>query len=74
MLATGFKVHGFKPSRGDRFLRMIKIRSTPSFREEVKPETPNRKILRHVKKSLASINRNTSKAKFLFLFAIPSAC
>jgi hypothetical protein len=31
------------------FLRAIKIRSTPSFRGEVKPFAPCRKILQHVK-------------------------
>jgi hypothetical protein len=37
MLATGPKIRGFKPGRGDGFLRAIKIRSTPSFRGDVKP-------------------------------------
>jgi hypothetical protein len=31
MLAIGPKVRGFKPGRGEAFLRTIKIRSTPSF-------------------------------------------
>jgi hypothetical protein len=31
------KVPGFKPGRGDGFLRAIKIRGTPSFGWEVKP-------------------------------------
>jgi hypothetical protein len=57
MLAIGHKVHGFKPSRGDRFLKAIKICSTPSLGGEVKPEAPCCKILWH--KSLASMNRNT---------------
>jgi hypothetical protein len=43
------KVRGFKPGRGDTFLRAIKIRSTPSFGGEVKPKAPYRKILWHVK-------------------------
>jgi hypothetical protein len=47
MLATGPKGHGFKPGRGDGFLKAIKVRSTPSFEWEVK-----RKILRHVKETL----------------------
>jgi hypothetical protein len=46
------KVHGFKPGRGGRFLKAIKIHSTPSFGGEVKPEAPYRKILRHVKNNL----------------------
>jgi hypothetical protein len=38
VLATGPKGRGFEPSQGDGFLRAIKIRSTPSFAWEVKPE------------------------------------
>jgi hypothetical protein len=38
VLATGPKVHGFKPGRGDGLLRAIKICSTPFFGEEVKPK------------------------------------
>jgi hypothetical protein len=52
---------GFKPTRSDEFLRAIKIRRTPSFGGEVKQEVPSRKIIRHVKESLASINRNTAR-------------
>jgi hypothetical protein len=48
VLATGPKGCGFKPGRGDGFLRAIKIRSTPSFGSEVKPEVPCRQILRRV--------------------------
>jgi hypothetical protein len=44
VIATGSKGRVFKPGRGDEFLRMIKIRSTPSFGWEVKPEVPCRKI------------------------------
>jgi hypothetical protein len=36
VLAIGRKVRWFKPSRGDGFLKAIKIRSTPSFGGEVK--------------------------------------
>jgi hypothetical protein len=49
MLVIGLKVRGFKPGRGDRLLRAIKMGSKPSFTGEVKPEAPCRKILRHVK-------------------------
>jgi hypothetical protein len=49
VLATGPKGRGFKPGRGDGFLKAIKIQSTPSFGGEVKPEVPCHKILRHVK-------------------------
>jgi hypothetical protein len=31
MLATGPKVHRFKPGQGDGLIRVINIRSTPSF-------------------------------------------
>jgi hypothetical protein len=46
MLVTEPKVHRFKPSRGNGFLRAINVHSTPSFRGEVKS---CRKILWHVK-------------------------
>jgi hypothetical protein len=52
VLATGPKGRGFKPGRGDGFLRAIKIRSTSSFRWDVKPEVPCRKILQNVKDPL----------------------
>jgi hypothetical protein len=52
MLATETKVRGFKPSRGDGFLRAIKIRSAPFFGGEVKAEAPCRKILQHVTNQL----------------------
>jgi hypothetical protein len=52
VLTTGPKSRRFKPGRGDGFLRAIKIRSTPSFGWEVKPEFPCRKILRYVKDPL----------------------
>jgi hypothetical protein len=48
----GPRVSGFKPSRRDRILRAIKIRSTPHFGREVKPEVPCREIFRHVKNHL----------------------
>jgi len=38
----GVMVHGFKPSQGDEFLRVIKIHCTPPFGEKVKPEAPCR--------------------------------
>jgi hypothetical protein len=38
VLATESNGRGFKPGRGDGFLRAIKIRSTLSFGWEVKPE------------------------------------
>jgi hypothetical protein len=43
VLAVGPKVRGFKPTRGDGFLRAIEIRSTLFFEGEVKPSAPCRK-------------------------------
>jgi hypothetical protein len=37
VLAIGPKIRGFKPERGGCILRVIKIRSTPSVGDEVKP-------------------------------------
>jgi hypothetical protein len=59
VLAIRPKVRGFKPGRGDGFLRAIKIRGTPFFGEEVKPTPPYRKILRHVKGSWRNEKRYT---------------
>jgi hypothetical protein len=52
VLAIGPKVSGFKTGRGDRFLRGIKIRSTPSFAWEVKRE--GRTILWNATKKITS--------------------
>jgi hypothetical protein len=49
VLAIGPKVHGFKPGRGNRFLKAIKIHRLPSFREEVKSSVPYHRILQHAK-------------------------
>jgi hypothetical protein len=54
VLATGAKGLGFEPGQSNRFLRAIKIRSSPFFGWEVKPEVPCRKILRLVKDLLQS--------------------
>jgi hypothetical protein len=54
VLTTGPKGRGSEHGQGDGLLRAIKIRSTPSFGWEVKPEVPCRKILRHVKDLLKS--------------------
>jgi hypothetical protein len=63
MLAIGPKVQVINPDQDDGFLRAIKIRSTPSFGEEVKPESPRRIILRHLKDHLGSMNKNTSQGQ-----------
>jgi hypothetical protein len=52
MVSVPAKVRGFKPCRRDGFLKMIKIRSTPSSGRKVKPEVPSRKILRPVPSAL----------------------
>jgi hypothetical protein len=49
MLAIGPTISGFKPGRGDGFLREIKICNTPFFGEEVKSSAPCRKTLRNIK-------------------------
>jgi hypothetical protein len=46
---TGQKVRGFKPGRGEEFLRTIKNPQHAFFRTGVKPSAPRRKISRHVK-------------------------
>jgi hypothetical protein len=55
LLMTGPKCHEYKLGRGDGFLRAIKIRSTPSFGCEVKPEVSCRKILHSVKDPLLNL-------------------
>jgi len=51
VIAIGLKLRGFKPVRGDGFLRAMKMRNTPSFRGEVKLSAACRKVLQHVKDS-----------------------
>jgi hypothetical protein len=48
VLAIGPKVFGFNLVKGDGFLKVIKICSTPSFGGEVKPLAPCHNILQHV--------------------------
>jgi hypothetical protein len=64
VLVTGLKGLGFETGQGDGFLSAIKIRSTPSFGWEVKPEFPCRKILRHVKDLLKSHGDEQTKFSF----------
>jgi hypothetical protein len=51
VLVIGPKVRVFMSGRHDSFLTETKIRNTPSFGGKLKPSTPCRKILRHVKSS-----------------------
>jgi hypothetical protein len=48
---------GSNPAEVDRFLRVIKTCSMPSFRGEVRPKPPCRKILQHVKEPLETLKR-----------------
>jgi hypothetical protein len=50
VLAIGPKVRGFKPGRGDGFLKGDQICSTIFFGRKVKKSVSCRKILRHVKR------------------------
>jgi hypothetical protein len=49
VLVVGLSVRGFKPDRGDGFLRAIRICRTTSLGEEVKPSAPYRKVLGYLK-------------------------
>jgi hypothetical protein len=66
------KVCGFKPGRGDGFLRAIKICDVPFFGGEVKPDAPCCKVLRHVKVT-CKCEQNLSKDKFSFLSPVSTA-
>jgi hypothetical protein len=67
VLVIRTKVPGLKPGRDDGFLRAIKIRSTPSFVEEVKLVAPCPMVLRNVKSHLI-----LCKAKFIISFSLSS--
>jgi hypothetical protein len=69
VLAIRPKVRGFIPGRGDGFLRAMKICSTFSFGEEVKPEAPCCKILQHVKLTCTYEQKYFSRPKFIIPFA-----
>jgi hypothetical protein len=56
VLAIGWKLRRFKPDRGDGFLRALKIR-----RKESEGGGPMSSDFTACKKSLASMNRNTSQ-------------
>jgi hypothetical protein len=64
VLATGPKGCVFEPGQDDVFFRAIKIRSTPYFGWEIKPEVPCRKILRHVKNSRSPTGIDTLNSHF----------
>jgi hypothetical protein len=68
------KVRRFKPGRGDVFLGAIKISSRPSLGEQVKPEAPCRKILRHVKITCKYEQKYFPRPYSSFLSHVPPAC
>jgi hypothetical protein len=64
VIATGTEGRGFKPDGAEKCLIAIKIRSSPSFGWEIKPEAPCRKILRHAKEhSVARVRCYANKTQ-----------
>jgi hypothetical protein len=61
VLATGPKGRGLKPGRDERFLRVIKIRSTISLGLEVKPDVPCRQDFTESLRSLDAFQVVISK-------------
>jgi hypothetical protein len=59
---------GSIPAEGDGFSRAIKIRSTPSFRGEVKLSAPCHKVLWYVKNPFEVWTKKLCKAKFIISF------
>jgi hypothetical protein len=72
MLAIGPKVRGFIPGRGCGYLRAIKIRSTPPFKEKERPKAASRNILLHVKNHLRIVKKilRTHHSLPLFLLLV----
>jgi hypothetical protein len=71
MLAIRPKVRRFKPGRRQWIFKGNKICSMLSFEGEVKPEAPRQDSMA-CKKSLASMNKNTSHGQILIPFACSS--
>jgi hypothetical protein len=71
--ATEPKGRGLNPGRDNGILSAIKIRSTPSFRWEVKPEVPCCNVLRYVKipRGMSDIDRQKSSLLRPFLLLAP---
>jgi hypothetical protein len=74
VLTTAPEVRGFKPSRGDGFLRAIKIRSTTYFGQDVKTSAPCSKILRHVKDRFEALIKIIRRPKCKISFVTLSDC
>jgi hypothetical protein len=72
VLAFETKIRGFKPGRGDGFLRAIKINSMPFFGGELKPSFPSRKVLQHVKITLKYEQRYFEGQIYHFFRQVPS--
>jgi hypothetical protein len=73
-LAIRFKVRGFKHGQGDGILWTIKIRSTPSFGEEVKPSATCSKILQHIKITCKNEQKYFARPNSSFFSPVPPAC
>jgi hypothetical protein len=63
VLATGPKVRGFNPAEDDEHLRAIKIRSTTSIGEKMKPSFHVVRVYSMLKDPV-KLERETSSAKF----------
>jgi hypothetical protein len=64
---------GSNTAKGDGFLRVIKICRTPSFRGEVKPSAPCRKILQHIKEPLKNTKEMFCRLNSSFRLPVPPA-
>jgi hypothetical protein len=69
VIPVGPEVSGFSPGRSRWIFKGDKIRGTPSFGGEVKPEAPCRKNLRHLKYYL-QVWKNTSQSQ-IYHFLLP---
>jgi hypothetical protein len=67
------RLAGLDPAEDDGLVRAIKIRSMPSFGEEVKTSAPFRNSLRHVKEPFEELKRNFVRQNLLFLSPISPA-
>jgi hypothetical protein len=73
VLAIGHKFRGFRPGRGRWIFKGDKNTRHSFFREEVKPSSPRRKILRYVKKNSVRYDRDTTSAKFNIPSQLPAS-
>jgi hypothetical protein len=73
VLTIRAKFRGFKPGWGDGILRATKIRSTSFFGGEIKPSSPCRKSLWHVKNHLQVWTKLLCKVKFIIILSRSSS-